>query len=186
MLDPACRSDWRSSPPAEKCAVCIGHTVRSQADMGMKVRCRKRFCASSNRRRGRELRPGVFAHMETLGEIVALTAQNLRRRTFESLADPFAAGCRQPTFALRTPGVRPGIIGTLRRPKEANPPPGCQPINDMPTNQGSLLETVYFAPDGFHSTLLLGRTRRLHPLSADDADRFGRREKLNQCLPGTP
>jgi hypothetical protein len=44
MLDPACRSDWRSSPPAEKCAVCIGHTVGSQADMGMKVRCRKRFC----------------------------------------------------------------------------------------------------------------------------------------------
>jgi hypothetical protein len=44
MLNPACRSDWRSSPPAEKCALCIGHTVGSQADMGMKLRWRKRFC----------------------------------------------------------------------------------------------------------------------------------------------
>jgi hypothetical protein len=28
----------------QKCALCIGHTVGSQADMGMKLRWRKRFC----------------------------------------------------------------------------------------------------------------------------------------------
>jgi hypothetical protein len=42
--DQAGRSDWRSSPPAEKWAVCIGATVPSQADMGIKARWRKHFC----------------------------------------------------------------------------------------------------------------------------------------------
>src|SRR6516162_7993330 len=37
------RSDWRSSPPAEKWAVCIGAASPSQADMGIKARRRKHF-----------------------------------------------------------------------------------------------------------------------------------------------
>src|SRR5271170_3995914 len=41
MREPAYRSDWRSSPPAVKFAVCIGVTVRSQADMGINPRWRK-------------------------------------------------------------------------------------------------------------------------------------------------
>ncbi len=39
------RSDGRSSPPAVKCAVCIGATAASQADMGMKARWRKHIRA---------------------------------------------------------------------------------------------------------------------------------------------
>src|SRR5215472_17730142 len=38
MQSRAGRSDWRSSPPAEKWAVCIGATAASQADMGIKAR----------------------------------------------------------------------------------------------------------------------------------------------------
>jgi hypothetical protein len=170
MLDPACRSDWRSSPPAVKCALCIGHSVRSQAVMGVKVPWRKRFCAALNHRRPYELRPGVFAHVESFREVVALAAQNLRRSILESLADPFAACCTQPVLTLRAPSVWPSIVRVFRRPKEANTPPGDQTINDMLTHHGLLLETMDFAQDGFHRTLLLHGIRRLHAFGANDAD----------------
>jgi hypothetical protein len=48
------RSDGRSSPPAVKCAVCIGATDRSQADMGIKARCRKHICNNTNAKTSRK------------------------------------------------------------------------------------------------------------------------------------
>src|SRR5215813_5314484 len=35
--NPARRSDWRSSPPAEKCGVCIGAIGRSQGGSAQKI-----------------------------------------------------------------------------------------------------------------------------------------------------
>ena len=45
-----CRSDGRSSPPAEKCGVSIGESARSQDSNGRKVRRRKHMQRSCERR----------------------------------------------------------------------------------------------------------------------------------------
>lgn len=79
---PAGRSDWRSSPPAEKWGVCIGATAPSQADMGIKARWRKRFHPSARKFSAHQPRPGSrpAARMSRFASSVAVNAMKARAK----------------------------------------------------------------------------------------------------------
>jgi len=92
------RSDGRSSPPAVKCAVCIGATVRSQADMGMKARCRKHICNNTSAKTGGKDRSFSHPGSMPLARMIR-TASGEARNVTNARAAPLS----------RAPAAKPAV-----------------------------------------------------------------------------
>ena len=93
------------------------------------------------------LRPGIAAHVEMLGEIIAVSAEHLGLTMLQRLSDPFAASSVNAIVTRRTPGGWSWIIWVVNRPEEPPTRALHETICNVLADIGSLPVTVDVAMD---------------------------------------